>query len=213
VVHNVRLNFLVEGQTEETFVTDVLAPHLLPLGIHANPYCLRGIKKYPTIKREVQTWLKDKRAYLTTMFDLYALPNDFPKRSATQSQRNPHIKVATLETAFFEDIGNKNFIPYIQLHEFEALLFSNIEDTDAELKTFTKVSKLDQLSAIRNKFESPEHINEGVTTAPSKRLKSLYPTYEKPLGGVLAALKIGLPKLRSECKHFDSWISKLEKLS
>jgi oligopeptide/dipeptide ABC transporter ATP-binding protein len=65
---------------------------------------------------------------------------------------------------------------------------------------------------IRAQFKAPEEINDGETTAPSKRLQSLYPGYDKILFDPLIAQRIGLDKLRQECPHFRDWMSKLEAL-
>lgn len=208
----IRLNLIVEGQTEETFVKKVIAPHLLTEGIYCTPSSLSGMRKYSAVKKEINLFLRDSSAYLTTMFDLYALPNDFPGWSAAQSITDPRQKVEELEAAFGLDVSHERFIPYLQLYEFESLLFSDVALTDDEIKSFDHRSRLRDLQKIRNRFDSPEHINDGVQTAPSKRLKSLYPAYDKLVYGVLSVLRIGLPKLRAECRHFNDWLSKLESL-
>ena len=68
-----------------------------------------------------------ERHIFTTMFDLYALPNDFPDYEAAKALGEPYKRVAALETAFAKAINDERFIPYIQLHDLEALLFCGIE--------------------------------------------------------------------------------------
>ena len=101
------------------------------------------------------------------------------------------------------------FVPYIQMHEFEALMFS---DPAAFADSIGQPSLRKDFSAIRQQFETPEHIDNSPVTAPSKRILALYPAYEKPLMGETAAKAIGLPKIRQECPLFNDWLAKLESL-
>lgn len=225
-----RLNILVEGQTEEAFIRDVLAPHLNSRSVFVA--CRRvetsrrrekvtgqtiifrgGIVSYLKLRNDVLRWLKeDPRAFLTTMLDVYALPSDFPDFDNARKKADAYEKVGVLETAFRQDVGYHTFIPYLQLHEYEGLLFSDVNVTDSGLRLFDGISRLAELSAIRNAFPTPEHIDEGVTTAPSKRLKALFPAYDKLLFGPLIAASAGLTILRQQCLHFDQWVASLESL-
>lgn len=123
-------------------------------------------------------------------------------------------RVNYLETAFKNDINHKKLLPYIQLFEFEGLLFSDVQAID-ECFTLTldAPSQLEKLHHIRSQYPTPEHINDGDNTAPSKRLSALYPIYDKVLHGSLISETIGLNKLRQECPHFDKWVSCLEHLA
>ena len=143
----VRVNVVVEGETEEGFVKRVLAPYLSERDVH--PTARRvllsrkggrprrgGLRSYHHPRLDIITWLKqDVRAYCTTMFDLYALPGDFPGMDRARSGPAQE-KVNELETAFAANIGAglpdgpKRFIPYLQLHEFEALLFADVAKLD-----------------------------------------------------------------------------------
>jgi hypothetical protein len=147
------------------------------------------------------------------MIDVYALPSDFPALIEGRKKTDAKEKVALLEKAFKDDIGRQNFVPYLQLHEYEALLFSDTTTCDSGLKLFDGVSRLKKLDEIREQFESPEHIDEGPNTAPSKRLKGLFPSYDKLLFGPLITATIGLQKLREQCEHFDEWVTRLEQLN
>jgi hypothetical protein len=95
---------------------------------------------------------------------------------------------------------------------FEGLLFNDVQALDAILKGHHNHSLLTRLQRIRAQFKTPEEINDGETTAPSKRLQGLYPGYDKILFGPLIAQRIGLDRLRQECLHFHDWMSKLEAL-
>ena len=95
------------------------------------------------------------------------------------------------------------------MHEFEALLFS---DPNRFAQGIGRGDLTAKLQAIRQTFASPEDINDSAETAPSKRIESLFPGYEKPLLGVVAALEIGLPTIRQQCPHFNEWLERLEAL-
>lgn len=222
---SVRLNFVVEGQTEETFVRDVLRDHLAACQVYVSARRVEtgrdrkrskiyrgGITSYAKAKRDIERWLKeDREAYLTTMFDLYGLPDDFPRITEARRQSDSYQKVELIEDAMAEEIQSHHFIPYIQLHEYEGLLFSRIEAIDQEMIVYGD-SRLNELQAIRDQFNTPEEINDDVTTAPSKRLLGLYPSYNKVTFGVLISKRIGLQIMRQECPHFNDWISRIESL-
>jgi len=216
-----RILISVEGQTEETFVRDVLAPHLesfkvYPTSVIISTGTMRqgnkyrgGGASYGKVKNEVVRLLKDTHAVaISTMYDLYKLPTDFPGFAARPTG-DCFQKAAYLESKFREEIADPRFRPYLQVHEFEAFLFVNPEIT---ARVFSKDDKLKELARIKSGFNSPEEINDGVTTAPSKRILSLFPNYEKPLYGALVVVKVGLDAIRAECPHFNEWLTWLEGL-
>jgi hypothetical protein len=148
------------------------------------------------------------------MFDLYKLPTDFPGFAQARRFGDPYQKVSHLEDSLAADISDRRFIPYIQLHEFEGLLFSDVQTLDTVLKVHhNNRPQLAKLQQIRTQFKTPEEIDNGETTAPSMRLKRLYTGYDKVLFGPLIAQRIGLDILRQECPHFRDWVSRLEALS
>ena len=218
-----RLNIIVEGPTEETFVRELLAPHLGQHNVFAIARSVEtgrrkgrifrgGLVHYEKVRKDIQSWLKqDSAALVSTMFDYYALPKDFPKPATPQGGVPVHQWVPQLEQALSEDIRDIRFVPYIQLHEFEALLFSDVEKTGAVLSATP--DQLEQLRRIRAAFETPEHINDSPETAPSKRLLQLFPGYDKPVFGSLALGRIGLSAIRQSCPHFAGWLTRLESLS
>ncbi len=148
------------------------------------------------------------------MIDLYGLPSGFPGLAA-QSAALPAEKPATLEGFLKYDISRRlgglpvdqRLIPYIQIHEFEALLFV---DPAAFLEAFPHgMRAVKTLTAVRAKFANPEDINDGQQTAPSKRILSVLPDYQKPVAGLLIAQRIGLAAMCAACPHFDSWVTRL----
>lgn len=223
----IRVNAVVEGQTEEGFIKQVLRPYLFEKNIDVTPRVVRdknkpskksiargGIHNYARPKWNIQQWMrKENLAYCTTMFDLYALPTDFPGMNDIPPGSTPHQRVQHLEQAFSTDLDNpRGFIPYLQLHEFEAILFSNINILDDTLKILGSVSELNKLRQIIKKFGNPELIDDGPTTAPSKRLLRLYPAYDKRFFGELVAEEIGIGGIRAACSHFNDWVERLEGL-
>jgi hypothetical protein len=136
------------------------------------------------------------------MWDFYGLPRDFPEFS---NQGSAYEKVRAAEQAFIQDINHVKFFPYIQLHEFEGLLFS-------APKTISDALDARQEQAvfkIRSEFVSPEEINQGRDTHPSMRLEKLFPHYNKPVFGSIIAGRIGIDEIRANCPHFNDWIIKL----
>lgn len=220
----VRMNFIVEGQTEETFVNQVLRPHLATISVWCSARCVmtsrkRGIKhrggvtNYKLPRIDITTWMKEDRnpdARFTTMFDLYGIPEDFPAFDEARRLTNSYERVKVLECALSEDISDHRFIPYIQLHEFEALLFSC--PRKLEVQFYDRVDEIQRLIKIASDFDSPELIDDGRDTSPSKRIIREIPEYggRKASAGPIVTERIGLPVLRSKCKHFGEWLDRLE---
>ena len=214
---------LVEGQTEETFVRDVLGPHLLSFQkvLHVTIISTKriktggkfrgGVTSYAQVRREVRNLLEDTGAVaVTTMIDYYALPGDFPgqanlPRGGTCYQRAEH-----LERAFQSEISHRRFLPYLSLHEFESLLLVLPEEIGRALP---KPAALDLLKADVAGYASPEEVNDGPTTHPSERIRQSAPGYQKRLHGPLIAARIGLKAIRERCPHFADWLRRLEELS
>ncbi len=219
-----RINAVVEGDTEETFVRRVLAPYLAETNAFITPRRVLtsrqgariyrgGMVGFTKARWDIMQWLaQDKTAFVTTMFDLFRLPDDFPGHNEVCHVTDSNGKVRLLEEELARSIDNPRFIPYIQKHEFEALLFSDVAITDQVLSITGSHSKLEQLTAIRSAFSSPEDINNNPTTAPSKRLIKLYPGYDKEAFGTLISERIGIAKIRKECLHFNQWLTRLESL-
>jgi len=146
----------------------------------------------------------------TTLIDLYGLPPDFPGWArGFYSEGDPYSYINLLEREFANDIDDERFIPYIQLHEYETLLFSSPQTFDCLSATPSQVGKI---AKIAQDFGNIELINRSRQTAPSKRIEGVFPGYDKVANGVDIAELIGLPTLREKCPHFNEWITKLEQL-
>ncbi len=214
-----RIYLLVEGQTEEAFVRELLTPHYARIGLYLIPIIVStssgyrgGVVNYAKIKPQiVRLCRQDSRAHVSTMFDLYAVPNDFPgKTLATYpSLTSGARKAQYLEAELLKDINELNFIPNLLVHEFEALLFAQPE----KFGEWTDDAKVvSSLNAAVLAGGAPEDINDSPHTAPSKRLIAAMPAYQKTFHGPLIACEIGLDVIRQACPHFHVWLQKLEAL-
>lgn len=223
-----RLLVHVEGQTEETFVNELLGEHLIHSGFETvsarivgnarQRHRRGGIRPWEPVKNDILRHLAgDAGAVATLLVDYYALPQNWPGRARAAEKQGSSKKAEHVEAALLADLqqtaGNRfnpgRFIPFVLMHEFEGLLFSNPEKF---ANTIAQPDLAASFAEIRNQFETPEDINDSEHTAPSKRILEIYPKYEKPLLGSLAAIEIGLLTMREECPHFNNWLSRLEAL-
>jgi Domain of unknown function (DUF4276) len=203
---------LVEGQTEEEFVKQVLNPYLNHYNRHLTPTIINtkivkggknfkgGLDNYGQVKRDLLKLVRSNTLTVTTFIDFYALPNDFPGYDEINAGRSALEKVLALEQKLHEDIGAGHFIPYIQLHEFEALLFSSMNGFYYCYGNDT--ARINALELIISQFPNPEDINNNLLTAPSKRILNIIPNYQKPFQGGMIALENGIQTILEKCPHF-----------
>ena len=218
-----RVHVVVEGQTEESFLNEVLAPVLwtyqvLLLPILLGPHGHKGGRvSYARVRKDILARLKQDRAgYCTTMFDFYGLGKGFPGTPLPPNLSNL-AKVIHLERAMKEDIiaevsdlrPDVRFLPYLQLHEYEGLLFS---DPEAFADGISQSHLSSQFQAIRQSFPTPEDIDDSPDAAPSKRVLGLCPSYSKVRDGTRAASAVGIKAMRHECPHFRDWVESLVQL-
>lgn len=214
-----RLYVLVEGQTEEAFVRELLVPHyarlgrfLTPIIVSTSPGYKGGVVSYAKVKPQILRLCKqDPDAVVTTLFDLYALPTDFPGKAAPAfaAHATGHQKAAFLEAQLAQDIGQPNFLANLVVYEYEALLFTQPSmfaqwTDDARVVT--------ALNAAVASAGTPEAVNDSPQTAPSKRILAVMPGYQKTFHGPLIACDIGLDAMRQACLHFHAWLLAVEAL-
>jgi hypothetical protein len=213
-----RVYVLVEGQTEEAFLQELMVGQYAAKGIYLTPIIVTtspghrgGLGSYSKVRHQIDKLCKqDSNAYITTLFDFYALPKDFPGQGGLTAlgSVSGETKVAYLEQQLGIDISHGNFIPNLALHEFEALLFTDVEafaewtDNDAVLALLRQV----RLTT------APEDINDSPHTAPSKRILKCMKGYQKTFHGPLIASTIGLDAMRAACPHFRGWLLRLDAL-
>lgn len=210
----IRIGISVEGPTEREFVNALIAPYLTEHGVYASPtpICTKTVIDGPNhvggdvsverVVKEIRELLP-KFDHVTTLYDFYG----FKRRLVGES-------VDDLEHRIARAIDSRNFTPYVQLHEFEALLFSGV---GVLTRLFASESADAELVAIASAVASPELINDGANTAPSKRLNLIFSThlqrrYRKVVFGRMIAAEIGLEQIRMRCPRFSDWLRGLQQL-
>ena len=214
-----RLIIVCEGQTEQEFCNDILQPHLIQFGIVVqNPTIKKtagGIVSWSSLKHQIETHLKqDPTAFVTTLIDFYGIHanHNYPNWLQANQHNDKNIGMDLMEQGMLASIPaqlQQKFIPYIQLHEFEGLLFCdiNVFDNGFEENEFLDYNYLVQTI---NDNQNPELINDSSITAPSKRLLKIIKDYSKITHGCLIAQDIGINKMRAKCPRFNKWIDDLE---
>jgi hypothetical protein len=223
-----RLLIHVEGQTEEDFVNEVLRTHLVARGYYSVEARIvgnarqrerrGGIIPWASARKDISNHLQEDRACIaTTIVDYYGLPGAWPGRIESTSRASTKDKAQCVQDAMRDDLvgemdsgfNPKRFVPFVVMHEFEGLLFS---DCAAFSRGISRPELEGDFRKIREQFQSPEEIDDSPITAPSKRIEALEPRYQKPLLGVLAVLEIGLARIQEECPNFRAWLTQLDTL-
>ncbi len=222
-----RIIIIGEGQTEASFCNDVLIPHFSRINTYIqNPLIKKtggGIVNWSALKYQINKHLlEDSSVYVTTLIDYYGIHShhQYPTWNDAERIVDKNTRMDLLENAMLNEIDTNlrnRFIPYIQLHEFESLLFSDLQVFD---ENFARNEFLDYNYLIEtiNEYPNPELINNGNETAPSKRLSKIIKGYysenenHKVLYGSLLSHDIGLNKIRAKCPRFNDWVTKLEQL-
>lgn len=226
-----RLRIHCEGLTEKNFVDEVLAPHLYPFGYTEVSAWVMGQQQERTRRGGIRSWTETRRAIenqlrqdagliVTTMVDYYGLPSRGPRGwpGRAEAVRLPlPDRAIHVENAISSDVAASmgdgfnpaRFVPYVMMHEFEAMLFS---DCQRFAEAIGRPELAGSFQEIRDGFNTPEEINDSPVTAPSKRVESLAPDYQKPVDGTAAAMEIGLAAISRECPHFGQWLQRLKSL-
>ena len=214
-----RIIIICEGQTEQEFCNTLLQPHFSAYGITLQAPLIKktmgGIANWNVLKREIETYLRrEKDVLVTTLIDYYGIKDShgFPLWAEKQAIADKNQRLDELEAAMQADVDENlrpRFVPYLQLHEFEGLLFS---DKQAFYTTFNEgeLAREDELEQTFADFNNPEMINDGVETSPSHRLERIISGYEKVVYGCCLAEAIGLDKMRQKSPRFDNWLKRLE---
>ena len=201
----IRLAISVEGPTEEEFVKNVLADHLRSKGVEPQPILLNGNVTVERLASDIARliWSFNR---VTSLVDFYGFRD---KNTATPEQLEQRI-LERVARKINRSWDQSRVIPYVQQYEFEGLLFSNV-DAFADAIDASEES-VEELRSIREKFPTPEDINDNSETAPSKRIEKIISQYEKVVDGPLIAIEIGLDAIRVECPRFSDWLTRLESL-
>nr|WP_294858670.1 DUF4276 family protein [uncultured Fluviicola sp.] len=211
-----RIIIICEGETEREFCLTMLAPHFVELNIHIQPPLIKksmgGVVNWKYIKEQIEQHLKhDRSAYVTTLIDYYGLykKHSFPRWEEIERVQDKNQRMDEMERAMFEDINEElrpRYIPYIQLHEFEGLLF-NEKQIFHDVIPKNELIGLPELEQVFRDYSNPEMINNTRHTSPSHRLMRIIDGYDKIVYGNIIAEIIGLEKIRSKSPRFNAWIS------
>ena len=222
-----RLYLTVEGQTEAAFATGVLTLHLAGFDVFLSPPRFTGLHRrrrgripqggllhtFGHALADMRIWLREDQspdARFSMMVDLYSLPNDFPGYAAGMARLTGREQAVALQQSLAEDIGDTRFIPYLQLHEYEALVL--VEPRRIATIYEVRNAEMEALCQECEAFASPEEINHGQRSHPKFRIQDRIPEYDENIAGPLLAESIGLPVLRQRCPHFGAWLGRLEQL-
>lgn len=219
---SVNIAISVEGQTEESFIKQILMPYLLTKNIYVEPIIVKtkkmanhsfkgGTISFDKAIKDISRLITAKYDLVTTFYDYYGLHEDFiPKHNLT----NSYDIVKLIEEKMSTHINNEKFIPYIQLHEFETFLFVESDTTINNLMDCRK-NIVEQVinKALQQANNNPELVNNSPATAPSKRILKAYSSYQKITDGTNVCRDLGIQKIREHCQHFDSWITTIIKRS
>ncbi len=215
-----RIIIICEGPTETEFCKDVLYPFFIGNAMHVQTPLIKksggGIVSWPSLKAQIINHLQqDTSAIVTTLIDYYGIneKHSFPEWQIAEGTIDRNSRMKILENGMLSSIPSefrRRFIPYIQLHEFEGLLFNNAEVFKANFST--QEADLAGIEQIIINNPNPELINNGKDTAPSKRLSKLIPGYNKIVHGAVIAEAIGINELRYKSPRFNNWIHNLSAL-
>ena len=162
-----------------------------------------GNVNYELLKNEIRRTYAQGGVLITTFVDFFRLPTDYPE----YTQDVKHI--SQIEDAIRVDcsgiIPPTSFLPYIQKHEFETLLFAN----SAGFSKIVDSAEMDEILNVLKKFSTPEDINGSPETSPSKRLLSIF-KYKKVADSALVMKDVDIDTLRKRCPRFDVWVGRLE---
>jgi len=218
---NIEVMVLVEGQTEQTFIKSLLSPYIFNLTKQKvfltpmQPGRQSGDVRFERYEKDIGKHLKQRNdTYITLMVDYYGVKN-WPGLEESKLQAT-HIKKAEVmnrETAkrvqelFPEQNREYRFIPYVSMHEIEALYFSDATSI-AQIMNIERT----EIESILRKYGEPEAINDNPNTAPSKRLIKLSPEFKKTINGIAIAKAVGIQRMRERCSLFNEWVMRIENL-
>ena len=214
---------LVEGQSEEAFVKQTLAPWLAQSSVFVQGPVVLWTKRLPAgggyrggvgsweqVRKNLAPLLRDGDAWVTTLIDFYGLPEDLPGLAQHKGQGLAREQVINVQSEMAGAFGHPpRFLPFLALHEFEAWMFVEPAVVSAH---FGSPALAARLAAEIPEPGGPEAINHGPDSHPSVRLSRHCPSYKKTSDGPTVLGKIGIPAIRDRCPHFAGWLARLEAL-
>lgn len=216
-----RVVIICEGETEREFCKTLLASYFGKRNIHIQSPLIKrsmgGIVRWGILKKEIENYLKENDVYVTMLIDYYGLYSkyNFPDWDESLKKIDKNERMDFLEAAMQNDISETlrhRFIPYMQLHEFEGLLFNNIEVFYEQVPKGELVGIAELEKTFKDYPDNPEMINNIRETSPSHRLERIISGYNKILYGHYFAEAIGLEKIRLKSPRFNEWMDKIENI-
>ena len=209
----IRVSISVEGQTEEEFVNKVLVGHLRENGVEPIPILIGRARGRSGGGNVTLERLVSDMAHLLGSFDAVTSLVDFYGFRRKGDKMVDELQ-EDLTGQIRRELGHRwnpdKVLPYVQQHEFEGLLFSDVAVFAKAINVTEK--SVEELRRIRAEFTTPEDINDNSDTAPSKRIGKVIPQYQKVVDGPLLAMETGLAAIRAECPRFNCWVASLESL-
>lgn len=209
----IRLAIVAEGRTEEEFIKTVIADYLRSRGVEPTPILVGAGRSGPkggnvSIKRLVGDMVNLSYSFdaVSSLVDFYGFRGKGEKSSEELEREIGNALKDRLASNWRED----RVLPYVQRHEFEGLLFSDVDAFSSAVNA--TADAVDGLRQVRSEFRTPEDINDSASTAPSKRIKQQIPGYQKARDGSLVARATGMDRMLDECPRFHDWVRALESL-
>lgn len=212
------VNIITEGQSERDFVNMVLRPYARPLGLTLNPVVVvtgskhgrqheGGTVKFEVLKPQLEEFIQLQSALTTTMFDYVRLHKSFFELPGLSSSSDTPV-AEDIEAAMYHALNRpSNFVPYVMKHEFEALLFST--GTNLPNRMNANDEQRTHFLNVLRAFPTPEEINAHPDQSPFKRVKRIFPKFNKITHGVSVLERIGVDAIRQSCPHFNRWVEQL----
>lgn len=215
-----RVVIICEGETEREFCKTLLATYFAKRNIHIQAPLIKrsmgGIVRWGILKKEIENYLREKDVLVTMLIDYYGLYSkyNFPGWDDSLNIMAKNDRMDFLEDSMQKDIKEAvqhRFIPYLQLHEFEGLLFNDINIFYEQVPKEELVGIPELKQTFKDYPDNPEMINNDKETSPSHRLQRIISGYNKILYGHYFAEAIGLDKIRNKSPRFDEWINTIER--
>jgi len=215
------ITVLCEGKTEQKFIKSILSPYFQQKNIIMTPIIVSkkgekgGDVKFQRVKGDIVTALSQSNiSAVTTFVDYYGI-KEWPGKNDVLQNSTPEQIADCLNQATknaicskYDNLNPQNrFIPFVAVHEFETLLFSNSKVLAEHLHI--EQNKVDEVLSEHD--GCPEKINNSPETAPSKRLEKWDARYGKTTAGIAIADAIGIDEMRKKCPLFDAWLRTLER--
>lgn len=216
-----RVVIICEGETEREFCKTLLATHFTKKDIHIQSPLIKrsmgGIVRWGILKKEIETYLREKDLFVTMLIDYYGLYSKYHFPGWEESLRtvDKNDRMDFLEEAMQNDIKDSvrhRFIPYLQLHEFEGLLFNDINIFYEQVPKEELVGIAELKQTFRDYPDNPEMINNNREISPSHRLERIISGYNKILYGHYFAEAIGLDRIRNKSPRFHEWMNIIERV-